>query len=74
MEWIKVSDKLPLDPKLVDKYATVDVIVASRLGEVFLDEFKCGNTVTPWHQFGDAVDGFITHWMPMPSPPEAGQR
>jgi hypothetical protein len=69
MEWISVNDRLPLKQEDVKSYDSVEVIVATRCDEVLVMEFAMGNTVTPWHQFGDAKEGWITHWMPLPNLP-----
>ena len=69
MQWISVSDRLPLRQEDVKNYDSINVIVATRCNEVLVMEFAMGNTVTPWHKFGDAKDGWVTHWMPFPEPP-----
>lgn len=70
MKWIPVTEKLPLKQEDVKNYDSVEVIVVNRNGEVFVTDFAMGNTLEPWHSFGDARDGWITHWMPLPEPPE----
>ena len=70
--WIKVADKLPIDPMTVNNFAEVDVIVATRFGDVFPTTYQCGNTIKdkPWFKFKDCAEGnYITHWMPMPLHP-----
>ena len=53
-EWVSVEERLPEDGD--------EVIVVSD-----------GKTCASWHEAGDfgwAVGGKVTHWMPLPTPPE----
>lgn len=70
MNWIKCSDRLPIDQATVKNYDTKNVIAATRFGDVFPAEYSCGNVGEPWHKFDGCVDGYVTHWMEMPAPPE----
>lgn len=73
-EWISVKDRLPIEESdNFVSYACVDVI-AHRDGEVFPAEFSVGRVPKFWGDF--SVEGYvkpekcITHWMPLPDPPE----
>jgi len=69
MEWISVNDRLPFDYRQADKFESIEVLVVS--GSVVMPcEFTCGNLPEPWYKFGALHKGFVTHWMPLPEPPE----
>jgi hypothetical protein len=68
MEWISVEDGLPLDYTKCTKFECVEIIVFSG-GNVFSGEFKCGPAPTPWYEFDDLHRAYVTHWMPLPEPP-----
>lgn len=70
MEWISVSDRLPIDPCTVNIYDTKTVIVATHFDDVFTVEYSCGNIGKPWHKFEGCAESYITHWMPIPDPPK----
>ena len=59
-KWIKVSDKLPNSGELVLAYHTYD------------DPFHSDQHIIISHfEHQDYwMDGTITHWMPLPAPPE----
>lgn len=64
MNWISVKDKLPEDDKLVLVYLT------SNYFDLLKREKDC-----LWHDSYGALecsDASITHWMPLPEPPEDG--
>lgn len=72
MKWISINDRLPLKQEDVNYYASVKVIVATSRREVLVMGFQMGNTITPWHKFGDFSNNVeVTHWMPLPPPPES---
>ena len=54
--WIPVSERLPED--------SGDYLVHDSCGNIFQNFF--GTVVKRW----SARDGMITHWMPLPDPPE----
>lgn len=76
-EWISVEDRLPEDdfPKDTDRLM-IKVLVCSTSGKYgvrtlsrqrWIMNFK-QNTYSPWQWSKDARN--ITHWMPLPEPPE----
>jgi len=73
MEWISVEDRLPLRDDEVFNYASVTVLAATKDNDVRVVEFCRGNTDknNPWASFEEYVDGYITHWMPLPDPPKS---
>ena len=70
-QWINAKDRLPLRQEDVKNYASVVVIAANSDNEVLVVEFEMGNTVEPWHAFKVPSYDNITHWMPLPTPPES---
>lgn len=72
-DWIKVSERLPLELDSVTPYKTEQVIVSDG---TFVDFaiFETGNGCgVPWRGFSKHSTWIekITHWMPLPAPPEA---
>jgi len=68
--WVSVGDSLPIDFESVSKFESMEIIIVSG-GKSEFCEFTCGPRPKPWYKFDDFHEGFITHWMPLPSPPEA---
>ena len=62
MEWISVKDRLP------EAYATYLVYGRSVYGIVFADYYGDGE----WLTSNDLtnITRFVTHWMPLPTPPK----
>lgn len=69
-KWIKVSERKP-KTELSDKihFATVEVLVTNGIG-VWSADFKEGNTHAYWSSFDPMKGRPITHWQPLPQPPE----
>jgi len=67
--WISVKDRLPLDYKKCIKFESIEVIIYSGY-EVFSCDFSCGPYPEPWYNFEDLSKAYVTHWMPLPAPPE----
>jgi len=75
-EWIKVSERMPLEAPPEGTYADVEVLVTDGL---LVEQMLCasGNPLTsngyvPWVAFtnyGAISPNKITHWMPLPEPP-----
>lgn len=66
--WIDVNDSLPFDFTKCTKYECVEVIVCSG-GVVSVEDFTCGPRPKPWYNFGDFRKLYVSHWMPLPEPP-----
>lgn len=74
-EWISVNDKLPVNSasEMNGNYFCCEVIVFGSC-EVATALFSCGICGKWWYSFkfsGVDVTNQITHWMPLPEPPEA---
>lgn len=75
-EWIKCSDRMPLEAPPEGAYADVEVLVTNGF---LVEQMLCeaGNPLTdkgyePWVSFsnyGAISPGEITNWMPLPEPP-----
>lgn len=76
MEWVKCSDRMPISNDDVFVYKTVEVLVTDgdtvtamecNAGCPFGDKnsFWCSFT-----NYGNMGPKNITHWMPLPKPPE----
>lgn len=73
MEWINIEDRKPpqdvyvLIAKFIhrSKVKMHFVQIASRFGNTWVDD-KNGEHLNP-------KDGYVTHWMPLPEPPENKQ-
>ena len=71
MDWIKCSERLPLEIDAVTPYKTELVIVSDGQSvgfAVFETGNGCGN---PWRAFSVYSDysGSIIYWRPLPQPP-----
>jgi hypothetical protein len=68
-EWIKCSDRLPDlgpgDNECSDNVLAYQVYFGSRM----LQAFYSRDDELWYDQGGDPLDGDVTHWMPLPSPP-----
>ena len=69
-EWISVSDRLPIaESDMTSFYEEIDVITWDG-NDVTFNCFQAGKTMDFWSVFVD--DRYkVTHWMPMPPPPES---
>lgn len=71
MEWIKCSDRMPLEISIETGFRCLDVLVTD--GEtVGTCACEAGKLPEPWVAFspyGDINKDIITHWMPLPEPP-----
>lgn len=63
--WVSVNERLPE----VDKYGDVNVLVCMDDGFIASATFDKNNG---WELWADA--GEVTHWMPLPDPPQEGLR
>lgn len=67
MEWIKCSDRLPLEVSN-ETFRSISVIVTNGL-DVGLCDCQAGDGWFEWSSYGDINAVKITHWMPLPEPP-----
>lgn len=70
-EWISVKDRLPGDYQMVIGYTPSD-------GYMFVGDCVSGKGWTQWRIFTalrstKIVKKKVTHWMPLPEPPEKGK-
>lgn len=68
-EWVSVDDALPIDINKVCKFESMEVLIVSG-GKTEYCEFTCGSLPSPWFKFDNYHSGFVTHWMPLPTPPQ----
>ena len=72
-EWIKCSERLPMDPSIDSVYDTLDVLVTDG-DRVASMEFQrghgCGKPWAAWTVYGPLHPNLVTHWMPLPEPPQ----
>lgn len=69
-EWIKCSERLPDfasdDPTCTDFVLVYQTHFGSRFAQALHDSVD-----SVWYdEQGEIVDGEVSHWMPLPSPPE----
>lgn len=68
-EWIKCSDRLPElapdDNECSDKVLVYEVDFGPRM----LQAFYSRDDELWYDQNGDQLNGSVTHWQPLPSPP-----
>ena len=75
MEWISVEDRLPDVHKTKSGYENAVVIATNgKVVRVMIYERACiyGKTKYRWKWMWDTIyhGNDITHWMPLPAPPE----
>ena len=71
-EWISVDDRLPLEPSSIEN-KIVTVIITDGL-EVGKGDYWTGTKPKPWGDWSSSSDingSEITHWQPLPCPPES---
>lgn len=72
-EWIKCSERLPMEPDPEVLYETVTCLVSNGV-HVGTSSFDRGhNSGTPWacwNNYGDIAPGEIAYWQPLPEPPK----
>lgn len=71
--WISVDDRLPLELSDDDHYKEISVLVTDGI-TVETCNFQRGSIGTLWREWGVYQTSFptedITHWMPLPEPPQ----
>lgn len=73
-EWIKCSERLPLEPDESVTFESLSVLATDRDGVVRIMEFARGGghinmPWACWSGYGGLRPETITHWMPLPEPP-----
>ena len=71
MEWIKCSERMPIELSDRRVFQEVEVIVTDG-SVVGTCEYQSGNRPlawAEWSKYGDIESSKITHWMPLPPPP-----
>lgn len=71
MEWIKCSEKMPLEVSSFHCFRTKTVVVSDGF-DVGICDCQAGNMPNAWVDWsihGDIDADKITHWMPLPEPP-----
>jgi hypothetical protein len=73
-EWIKVSDRLPQQEDgnylvcLINNTPCIGSIIKS--GFIFILKNNIGFSLNDMTWMNDPLYGNVTHWMPLPKPPE----
>ena len=71
-EWIKCSDRLPREPEDGVLFDSIECLVSDGV-EVGVCSFDrghgCGTPWADWSFYGDLRKHTITHWQPLPEPP-----
>lgn len=72
-KWIKISERLPLELDETAFYRS-EMVIVSNGTDVGFAVYEAGNDFgNLWRGFSKQsdYDGDVTHWMPLPAPPEA---
>ena len=70
-KWISVKDRLPITEEDIGDRNYLDVEVICFDGRsVSAIVFEAGNTVHFWCGFHNDYGKVVTHWMPLPEPPD----
>lgn len=73
-EWIKCSERLPLEADSSVTFEQVSVLVSSGSGDVYQMDFARGGghigmPWAAWSAYGPLHASEIAHWTPLPEPP-----
>ena len=71
--WISVEDELPIINHNDSEWEfSDDVIVELKDGDIAVGRYERDNSTDEhyWVLYGVDKDLFVTHWMPLPAPPE----
>ena len=68
-KWISVEEKFPLNEEDLPEsgFACIELLTSTCNGFVYLDEYQIGSMPRFWGHF---QRNDVTHWMPLPSPPQ----
>lgn len=70
MKWIKVTDELPF----IDGSSSIYCLVVDTYNGIVVRPYneyhKCWDSEDGDDFYTDSVGGKITHWMPLPEPPQ----
>ena len=69
MEWIKCSDRLPIELSEVEFYGSREILIVSG-GLVECCELSYGPLPKPWYKLENFHKGYVTHWAELPPPPK----